>query len=85
MITKKVKDNLLFLADDARPINDYDWGSERQVKAETKLCDEVLTHLGEGIALAWEESAMSFKMDDDDIIDWIKNYISSIEEGEDQE
>jgi len=38
---------LKVLADEALPINDKDWGSERQVEAETKFWDALKTQIGE--------------------------------------
>lgn len=55
------------LAQAARPINDDDWGSERQIKAFNAFCAAVEAELPRKIFHEWED--WSIKATTDEIID----------------
>ncbi len=59
---------LKVLADQALPINENDWGSERQVEAENKFWDALKDQIGEENYDKLSEDIESLKMDVDAMI-----------------
>ena len=59
---------LKVLADEALPINENDWGSERQVEAENKFWDALKDQIGEENYDKLSEDITSLKMDVDEMI-----------------
>jgi hypothetical protein len=59
---------LKVLSNDALPIDENDWGSERQVEAETKFWDALKAQIGEENYDKLSEDIESLKMDVDAMI-----------------
>ena len=59
----------------ARPINDDDWGSDRQVDAETFLYDSVVETFDEEFAAYWLDKTEYCKMTIDESLDFLYNEI----------
>ena len=76
-LTLEQKRYLLTLAEDARERDGEEWGDERIVVAQTLLEKEVEEQMGEAIHSEWCHNAEFYRMDEDEIIDWI---VSKIEE-----
>ncbi len=65
------------LIEDARPTNDDDWGSDRQVDAETELWDKLLEIYGIDFHYYIENKSMMCKMTTDECLDFITEQIKS--------
>ena len=76
-LTLEQKRYLLTLAEDARERDGEEWGDERLVSAQTILEKEVEQQMGKAIHSEWCDKAESYRMDEDEIIDWI---VAKIEE-----
>ena len=63
------------LIQDARPIDDDDWGSDRQVTAEYDLYEELMSIYGYDFVQYWEHK--SFKMTTEESLDLVLNMIES--------
>ena len=63
------------LINEARPINDDDWGSDRQVDAETLLYDAVVETFGEDFTAYWLDKTQFCKMTIDESLDFLYNEI----------
>ena len=63
------------LVEDARPINDDDWGSDRQVTAEYDLYEALMKVYGYDFVQYWEHK--SFKMTTEESLDLVLNMIES--------
>jgi len=61
--------------DDARNREGEEWGDERLVEAQNALEQSVIDILGTEIWSDWCDDAEGFRMDEDEIIDWIENVI----------
>ena len=59
----------------ARPINDDDWGSDRQVDAETFLYDSVVEVFDEEFAAYWLDKTEFCKMTLDESLNFLYNEI----------
>ena len=68
---------LTMLIDNARPINDYDWGSDRQLQAECDLWNFVLDNYGIELYNHIEETSVAWKMTTDEYLDFVKKEIES--------
>jgi hypothetical protein len=74
------KENTMTKLDDliesARPINDDDWGSDRQVDAEADLFDYLVENF-DGLATYVEDKSLYCKMTTDECLNLIANEIKS--------
>jgi hypothetical protein len=68
---------LTMLIDNARPINDDDWGSDRQLQAECDLWNFVLDNYGIELYNHIEETSVAWKMTTDEYLDFVKKEIES--------
>lgn len=59
---------LKVLSNDALPIDENDWGSERQVEAENKFWDALKAHIGDENYDKLSEDIESLKMDVEEMI-----------------
>jgi len=71
------KTMLTTLIENARPINDDDWGSERQLQAECDLWNFVLDNYGIELYNHAQETSVTNKMTTDEYLDFLKTEIES--------
>ena len=63
---------LTTLIENARPINDDDWASERQLQAECDLWNFVLDNYGVELYNYIQETSVTNKMTTDEYLDFLK-------------
>ena len=76
-LTLEQKRYLLTLAEDARERDGEEWGDDRLVAAQTLLEKEVEQQMGKAVHAEWCDTAEGYRLDEDEIIDWI---VAKIEE-----
>ena len=75
-LSKEQKRYLLTLAEDARERDGEEWGDERLVVAQTLLEKEVEGQMGKEVHSEWCDLAEGYRMDEEEIIDWIVKKIN---------
>ena len=76
-LTREELNYIKFLCNDAREQEGEEWGDERVVEAQTLLETEVINYLGNDIWSEWCDAAEGYRMDEDEIIDWIESKLST--------
>lgn len=77
MISKELSDRLIALARKAKPISDDDWGSDRQIDAESELYRDLLKVFGSDSMADLEDKSMAHKATVDESLDNVIEFIKS--------